>query len=84
MNYDANGAKENIERITEAIFNVLYHEGDMDLRDLKKHVDVPADVFDMAIGALVEKDDVQLLKTGDSFTVHRKDPAPAVFPFRSN
>jgi len=85
MNSDeANAEKEKIERITEAIFEVLYHTGDMDLRDLRKHVAVPADAFDMAIGALVEKDDVQLFRAGDSFLVHRAKPAPAVFPFRSN
>jgi hypothetical protein len=56
----------------------------MDLDELKKQVNAPVDIFDMAIGALVEKGDVELLRNGDSFTVHRTSPALAVFPFRSN
>jgi hypothetical protein len=79
-----NDAKENIERVTEAIFSVLYHEGDMDLQRLRTKVDARSQIFDMAIGALVEKDDVDLLQNGESFIVHRTDPAPAVFPLRSN
>jgi hypothetical protein len=79
-----NDAKQNIERVTEAIFNVLYHEGDMDLQELRKKVGAPSHIFDMAIGSLVEKDDVELLQNSESFIAHRTDPAPAVFPLRSN
>jgi hypothetical protein len=79
-----NGAKENIERVTKAIFSVLYHEGDMDLKELRTKVEAPSRIFDMAIGSLVEKDDVDLLQNGESFIAHRTDPAPAVFPLRSN
>ena len=79
-----NDAKENIERVTEAIFSVLFHEGDMDLQELRTKVKAPSQNFDMAIGSLVEKDDVELLDNGESFIVHRTDPAPAVFPLRSN
>jgi nitrogen-specific signal transduction histidine kinase len=57
-----NGAQKNIERVTEAIFNVLYHEGDLDLQELRKKVDAPSHIFDMAIGSLVEKDDVTLVQ----------------------
>jgi hypothetical protein len=79
-----NDAKQNIERVTEAIFNVLYHEGDMDLQELRKTVGAPSHILDMAIGSLVEKDDVELLQNSESFIAHRTDPAPAVFPLRSN
>jgi len=79
-----NAAKERIELTTEAIFNVLYHEGDMDLQKLRKKIDAPADMFDMAIGALVAKDDIDLVQSGDSVIAHRNDPAPAVFPLRGN
>jgi hypothetical protein len=79
-----NEAKENIERVTEAIFGVLYHEGDMDLQVLRTKVEAPSHIFDMAIGSLVEKDDVDLLQNGNSFIAHRTGPAPAVFPLRSN
>jgi hypothetical protein len=75
---------ETVERATEAIFNVLYHLGDMNLQELRKKLDLPGDVFDMAIGSLVEKGDVQLLREGDTRIVHRSDPAPAVFPLRGN
>jgi hypothetical protein len=84
MDDNANATKEKIEHVTEAIFDVLYHSGDMDLKVLKTKVDATPELFDMAIGALVEKDDVQLLRTGDSFLVHRAAPAVAVFPLRSN
>ena len=79
-----NDAKENIEQVTEAIFYVLYHEGDMDLQELRTKVEAPSHMFDMAIGSLVEKDDIALLQNGKSFIAHRTDPAPAVFPLRSN
>jgi hypothetical protein len=84
MESDGDTPKEKMELVTEAIFDVLYHRGDMEMDELKKHVNAPADIFDMAIGALVEKDDVELLRNGDSVTVHRTSPALAVFPFRSN
>jgi len=84
MQGDAETPKENMELVTEALFDVLYHRGDMDLDELKKEVDAAVDIFDMAIGALVEKGDVELLRNGDSFTVRRIAPAFAVFPFRSN
>jgi hypothetical protein len=84
MENDAAAMKESIERVAGSIFDVLYHQGDMELRELRKRVDATPELFDMAIGALVDKDDIQLVETGDSVTVHRADPAPAVFPFRSN
>lgn len=84
MHGDAETPKENMELVTEAIFDVLYHGGDMDLDELKKRVDASVDFFDMAIGALVEKGDIELMRNGDSFTVRRTAPAFAVFPFRSN
>ena len=84
MQGDAETPKENMELLTAAIFDVLYHVGDMDLNELKKQVNAPVDIFDMAIGALVEKGDIELVSNGDSFTVHRTSPALAVFPFRSN
>jgi len=79
-----NVAKENIQRVTEAIFSVLYHEGDMGLQELKTKVEAPSHIFDMAIGSLVEKDDVELRQNGESFIAHRTDPALAVLPFRGN
>jgi hypothetical protein len=79
-----NDAKENIERVTDAIFSVLYHQGDMDLQKLRTKVEASSQIFDMAIGSLVEKDDVDLLQNGESFIAHRTRPAPAVFPLRSN
>jgi hypothetical protein len=79
-----NAAKEKIELTTEAIFNVLYHDGDMDLQELRKRVDAATDVFDMAVGALVARDDIELLQSGEYVIAHRKDPAPAVFPLRGN
>jgi nucleoid DNA-binding protein len=82
MNKDM--SKESIELVTEAIFEALYHRGDLDLRELRKSVAAPEHVFDMAIGALVEKDDVQLIQNGELFTAHRTSPAIAIFPFRGN
>ena len=79
-----NDTKENIERVTENIFSVLYHEGDMDLQELRTKVEASSQIFDMAIGSLVEKNDVDLLQNGESFIAHRTDPAPALFPLRSN
>ena len=79
-----NDAKEHMELVTEAIFSVLYHHGDMDLPHLREKVNVSEQDFDMAIGSLVEKNDVELIPSGDSFIVHRTAPAPAVFPFRGN
>ena len=79
-----NDAKENIDRVTEAIFSVLYHEGDMDLQVLRTKVEAPSHIFDMALGSLVEKDDIDLLENGSSFIARRTAPAPAVFPLRSN
>ena len=84
MERDANATKESIELAAEAIFEVLYHKGDMDLQELRSKVDIPADMFDMAIDWLVGKDDVQLLREGETLTVHRNDPAFAVFPLRGN
>ena len=84
MESKADGTDETIELASEAIFEVLYHQGDMDLRALRGKVNTPPAIFDMAIGSLVGKDDVQLLRTGDTVTVHRAPPAPAVFPLRSN
>ncbi len=80
----AEGTKKRIEMATEAIFNVLYHEGDMDLQEVRRKVNGSTSVFDMAVGALVEKGDVQLFQYGDSFILHRTDPAPAIFPLRGN
>jgi hypothetical protein len=76
--------KEKIELATEAIFNVLYYEGDMDLKDLKKNIDAHSDLIDMAVGALVARDDIELLERGESVIVHRNEPSSAVFPLRGN
>jgi hypothetical protein len=84
MERDTNATKESIELAAEAIFEVLYHKGDMDLQDLRSEVHISADMFDMAIDWLVGKDDVQLLREGDTLMVHRTDPAFAVLPFRGN
>ena len=43
-----NVAKENIQRVTEAIFSVLHHEGDMGLQELRTKVEAPSHIFDMA------------------------------------
>lgn len=79
-----NEAKEQMELITEAIFSVLYHDGDMELKQLQEKVNASEQAFEMAIGSLVEKDDIELIPHGESFIAHRTSPAPAVFPFRSN
>jgi hypothetical protein len=84
MERDPNTTKETIELAAEAIFNVLYHEGAMDLQELRSKVDIPTDVFNMAVGSLVAKDDIQLRRNGDTLIVHRTSPAPAVFAFRGN
>jgi hypothetical protein len=41
---------------------VRYHEGDMGLQELMTKVAAPSHIFDMAIGSLVEKDDVGSVK----------------------
>ena len=81
---DENAIKEKMELVAEAIFSVLYQEGDMEVQELRTRVNVPTPAFDMAIGALVEKDDVQLIRRGDTVIAHRTDPALAVLPFRGN
>jgi hypothetical protein len=81
---ERDATKESIELAAEAIFEVLYHEGDMNLQELRSKVDIPAHMFDMAIDWLVGKDDVQLLREGDTLIAHRTEPAFAVFPFRGN
>ena len=82
---DADSAQVNINQTAETIFNLLYqHEGDMDLQDLSKKSGHPRHIFDMAIGTLVEKGDIELLPKGDSFMIHRAAPALAVFPLRGN
>jgi len=75
---------EKIRAVSELIFDVLYREGDMELEQLKKEVKHASPVFDWAIGWLVGKDDIEILPAGDSFTIRRNDPTPAVFPIRGN
>jgi PRC-barrel domain protein len=81
---DANATKESIELAGEAVFEALYHKGDMELQKLRSTVDIPAHIFDRAIDWLVGKQDIQLLREGETLIVHRTDPAFAVLPFRGN
>lgn len=84
-NYEANYTRTDIDQAAEAIFEILYHHGgDMDLKDLGGKAGGPGHIFDMAVGSLVEKGDIDLFPKGDSFIVHRTAPALAVFPLRGN
>ena len=84
MERDANPTKESIELAAEAIVDVLDHQGDMDLQELRSKVHISAHMFDMAIDWLAGKDDIQLLREGDTLIVHRTEPAIAVLTFRGN
>jgi hypothetical protein len=75
---------ENIRAVSELIFDVLYREGDMEMGKLKKEVKHESPVFDWAIGWMVNEDDIEIVPAGDSYTIKRNGPTPAVFPIRGN